>query len=156
MIDGRSTENNLGLDGILDEGEFDQIDVSDFEPRPKRNMRKLHKEKIRGATLEVGFQDRGGAVVPPSTTQKRSKRGGKSKVLPTKNLMRRSMYYRTGRSTQFNMKVRSEVRERFRDLCEAQEWVGGQALQYALDALQEKIENSHDPFWNDRNYRGVE
>ena len=62
MIGGESTENNLGLDGILDDDDFEQVDVSDFQPRPKRNIGKPHKKEIRGATLEVGFQDRGGAV----------------------------------------------------------------------------------------------
>ena len=70
--------------------------------------------------------------------------------------MRRSRYYRTGRNTQLNIKVRPEERERIKEFCDLQEWVVGQALEYALDALEEKLKDEQDAFWKERIYRGVE
>jgi len=70
--------------------------------------------------------------------------------------MLRSRYYQTGRNAQFNKKVRPEDRDRFNGLCEQHQWVGGQGLQYALDALEEKIAATDDEFWTSRNFRGVD
>ena len=51
---------------------------------------------------------------------------------------------------------RIEDKQRIGELCDQQDWVQGQLLQYALDALQEKIKNPEDEFWNERNFHGVE
>jgi hypothetical protein len=40
---------------------------------------------------------------------------------------------------QLNMKVRPEAAERLNSLCDAQGWVQGEALEYALDALEREI-----------------
>lgn len=73
-----------------------------------------------------------------------------------KGTMRRSQFYQTGRNTQIAMKGRSEDKERIAALCNKHEWVQGQLMQYALDALEEKLGDPSSPFWSDRSFEGVD
>jgi len=57
---------------------------------------------------------------------------------------------------QIAMKGRAEDKERIASICDRQDWVQGQLIQYALDALQEKLADSADPFWSDRSFEGVD
>ncbi len=69
---------------------------------------------------------------------------------------RRSKYYQTGRSEQIAIKGKEEDKLRLAAMCDKQDWVQGQLLQYALDALSEKIADPKSNFWADRNFNGVE
>ena len=73
-----------------------------------------------------------------------------------KSVMRRSGSYRTGRSEFVGLKTTPEVKSRLGDLTNAHDWVNGQLLAYALDALQEKIDNPDDPFWEIHQFHGVD
>jgi len=70
--------------------------------------------------------------------------------------MRRSAFYQTGRSKQIPMRGTEKDYERIEQICDERDWVRGQMLTYALDALLEKIENPEDPFWEERNFSGVD
>ena len=83
-------------------------------------------------------------------------RGFTKRAKIKKGTMRRSQFYQTGRNTQIAMKGRLEDKERIMALCNKHEWVQGQLLQYALDALEEKLEDPSHPFWADRSFEGVD
>ena len=70
--------------------------------------------------------------------------------------MRRSQFYKTGRSAAIAMKGREEDKIRINEVCEKQDWVQGQLLEYALDALIEKIASPDDAFWAGHNFEGVD
>lgn len=84
------------------------------------------------------------------------KRGFQKRAKPKKGVMRRSQFYQTGRNAQIAMKGRAEDKERIIAMCDRQDWVQGQLIQYALDALQEKLADPADPFWSDRSFEGVD
>lgn len=84
------------------------------------------------------------------------KRGFQKRAKPKKGVMRRSQFYQTGRNAQIAMKGRAEDKERIGAICDRQDWVQGQLIQYALDALQEKLTDPADPFWSDRSFEGVD
>ena len=154
--------NNLGLDDLSDD-DLAPLDISDFAPNPPVKRKTTAKSAIRAASHDAGFHDRGEPTNVP-TKQKASKisrpkaRPAAVKTKPAIDMggMRRSQYYRTGRNTQLNIKARLDDRERLKILCNQQEWVAGQALEYALDALEQKLKNEDDEFWQQRLLRGVE
>lgn len=84
------------------------------------------------------------------------KRGFQKRAKPKQGVMRRSQFYQTGRNAQIAMKGRAEDKERIGAICDRQDWVQGQLIQYALDALQEKLADPADPFWSDRSFEGVD
>lgn len=105
------------------------------------------------------------AVAPPPVQDAKTvqavervaeKRGFQKRAKPKKGAMRRSQYYQTGRNAQIAMKGRVEDKERIATICDQQDWVQGQLIQYALDALQEKLSDPSDPFWSDRSFDGVD
>lgn len=143
---------SLGLDAIFTEDDDNgPLDLSGFKPSPRRKDDDAEREQRRQRAMESGFQDRGGA----SKAVRRAPKPA-NKTAPAEGPQRRSAFYLTGRNAQLNMKVLPEDRDRLRALCERQNWVAGQALQYALDALEEKIAAADDPFWKDRNLNGVD
>ena len=86
-----------------------------------------------------------------------SKRQGFSEPKRKKRkTFRRSDNLRTGRNELISIKGRIEDKQRISAMAEDREWVNGQTLQYALDALAEKIENPEDKFWQTRNFHGVD
>ncbi len=157
-------ENNLGLDDLSDDADdLAPLDVSDFTPKLPVKRKTTTKSVIRAASHDAGFHDRGeptnaSAKKEVSETSKPKTKIVAVKTKPTVEMgsMRRSRYYRTGRNTQLNIKVRLDDRERIKILCDQQEWVAGQALEYALDALEQKLKNEEDEFWQQRLLRGVE
>ena len=54
------------------------------------------------------------------------------------------------------MKGRGEDKQRIDDTCNKQEWVKGQLLKHALDALVENIADPDSPFWDNQNFEGVD
>lgn len=163
VIEGTGA-NNLGLDDLSDDADdLAPLDVSDFTPKPPVKRKTTAKSVIRAASHDAGFHDRGEPTNTPakkgvSETSKPNTKVVEVKTKPTINMggMRRSRYYRTGRNTQLNIKVRLDDRERIKVLCDQQEWVAGQALEYAFDALEQKLKNEEDDFWQQHLLRGVE
>lgn len=171
MGNPHSSNNNLGLDVLNDDTEnTEPLDLSDFAPSPRTHREKAPKQAIRDASRDAGFHDRGEPTAkpiqprPPDKPAPTIRKSKTTEVKPSSKrapaheigAMRRSRYYRTGRNTQLNIKVRPEDRDRIKDFCDRQEWVVGQALEYALDALEEKLKDDRDAFWKERIYNGVE
>lgn len=73
-----------------------------------------------------------------------------------KTKFKRSDNFRTGRNVPITIKARAEDKEALEKMAGERQWVNGQTLQYALDALQEKINNPQDSFWETHNFHGVD
>ena len=73
-----------------------------------------------------------------------------------KSSFRRSDNFRTGRNEFIGIKATAEAKDQLAKMTDQRKWVNGQTLQYALDALQEKIENPEDDFWKTHNFHGVD
>jgi hypothetical protein len=114
--------------------------LSGFAPKPLSASKPSAQSEITEKAVEQVAQKRG--------FQKRAK--------PKKKAMRRSQFYQTGRNTQIAVKGRAEDKERIAALCGQQDWVQGQLIEYALDALVEKIADPQSDFWKDRNFEGVD
>lgn len=148
-------DNNLGFENIFSDD--DPMDLSSFKPNAKRKNDAPSKEAIKQQALSSGFLDReGGKEMPaanpqPKTPRKKAKIANQNKDMPL-----RSEYYRTGRDKQFAKKARQEDIDRFNDLCKRHQWVGGQALEYAIDALQRMVEDPDSDFWKSRRFKGVD
>ncbi len=69
---------------------------------------------------------------------------------------RRSRLYETGRSEQIAIKGKKDDKARLAAICDSQDWVQGQLLQYALDALEAKLSDPQDKFWESHNFHGVD
>lgn len=54
--------------------------------------------------------------------------------------MRHDRRYRTGRNAQLNLKVTTEARDRFLDLCDRYGWVQGEGFDKAVNALIEQMD----------------
>lgn len=73
-----------------------------------------------------------------------------------KSKFKRSENFRTGRNVPITIKARAEDKACLEKFASERQWVNGQTLQYALDALQEKINNPQDSFWETHNFHGVD
>ncbi|MGC1955229.1 MAG: hypothetical protein WA970_22170 [Gammaproteobacteria bacterium] len=147
---------DLGLADIYEDEDSKPLDFSGFEPGSKPKKKNPPKEQIRAAAFEAGFQDREGNSNRNPPLQRSRRMKDTSPAIPKTNI-RRSLYYRTGRSQQINLKGQLSDKERLGKLCDDQNWVQGQAFQYALDALEEKIAAGNaDPFWSSRSFKGVD
>ena len=82
------------------------------------------KEEVQTVAEQTGFTSREATPVQNQVTATQRKR----------------RTYRTGRNEQFNMKVRANVKKTFLDITDQKQWVLGETLEYALAALQEKLE----------------
>ena len=87
----------------------EDFDVEGFEPKARHVQ---HRDEIKKTAAEVGF---------PSRQQPKRR------------------VHRTGRDTQFNAKVRPDVRARFYAIAEEQGWVMGETLEHALAALEREL-----------------
>ena len=127
-------------DPFADDDEADAFAAS-FAPAPK-----LEPEQPPAKQTAVIKAADSVAVEQGFTSRKRKK----------KSTFRRSENFRTGRNVPFTVKVRAEDREALERFAQERQWVNGQTLQYALDALQEKINNPQDSFWENHNFHGVD
>ena len=127
-------------DPFADDGEADAFAAS-FAPTPKADIEQPPAKQaaaIKAAdsvSADQGF-----------TARKRKK----------KSTFKRSDNFRTGRNIPITVKARAEEKATLEKLASEREWVNGQTLQYALDALQEKINDPQDTFWETHNYHGVD
>ena len=150
-------ESALGLDTLIeDEGDHD-VDLSIFKVEPKSIADVSPKHEIEVLANEEGFVKRAGDISPLATnTKSKTANTYRKESKRPAGTMRRSRFYETGRNVQFNKKVEQADRDRFNEICEKQDWVGGQAMKYLLDAIEEKISDPADPFWETRRFRGVD
>ena len=69
---------------------------------------------------------------------------------------KRSDNFRTGRNVPITIKARAEDKACLEKMASERQRVNGQTLQYALDALQEKIDYPQNSFWKTHNFHGVD
>jgi hypothetical protein len=93
-------------------------DIAEFQPTPAKRP-PVSRETIREVSERSNFPSR---EPPPARKPE------------PKTEQRR---YRTGRNVQLSIKVRAETRDRFIAIAERHGWVMGEALDKALDALEE-------------------
>ena len=127
-----------GIRSAFDDEDGDDL-LASFAPKPAITTPQVQDAKAVQAVEKVA-----------------EKRGFQKRAKPKKGVMRRSQFYQTGRNAQIAMKGRAEDKERIATICDRQDWVQGQLIQYALDALQEKLADPADPFWSDRSFEGVD
>ena len=127
-----------GIRSAFDDEDGDDL-LASFAPKPAVTSPPVQDAKAVQAVEKVA-----------------EKRGFQKRAKPKKGVMRRSQFYQTGRNAQIAMKGRAEDKERITAMCDRQDWVQGQLIQYALDALQEKLADPADPFWSDRSFEGVD
>ena len=103
-----------------------ELDLAGFKPTPKAARPKPEKAVIREVAARTGFTSREPAAVPAQPDPASARRLGGRR-------------YVTGRTHQLNLKVRPADAERLAAIADAQGWVLGEALQHALDSLEEKL-----------------
>ena len=130
--------NEGGIRSAFDDEDGDDL-LASFSPKPAITPPPAQDVKTVQAVEKVA-----------------EKRGFQKRAKPKKGAMRRSQFYQTGRNAQIAMKGRAEDKERIVAICDRQDWVQGQLIQYALDALQEKLADPEDSFWSDRSFEGVD
>lgn len=127
-------------DPFADDDEADQFAAS-FAPTPKAEVEQAPAKQASAITAADSVSAEQGF-----TTRKRKK----------KSTFRRSDNFRTGRNVPVTIKARSEDKETLEKIASDRQWVNGQTLQYALDALMEKIDDPQDSFWETHNFHGVD
>ena len=127
-------------DPFADDDEADQFAAS-FAPTPKAEAEQPPAKQASAITAADSV-----AAEQGFTTRKRRK----------KSTFRRSDNFRTGRNVPVTIKARSEDKETLEKIASDRQWVNGQTLQYALDALMEKINDPQDSFWETHNFHGVD
>jgi hypothetical protein len=107
---------------IFDEPE--ELDISGFAPKSAPDNDAPAPEKVRAVAEAANFKSR-----EPKAT----------KPLPApKRIPRR---HRTGRNVQLNLKASQETVDAFYAVSDANDWVLGETLEYALHALQSELKN---------------
>ncbi len=102
---------------------FADMDLADFTPRPAVRP-PVDREIIRQVSEKNQFPSRVAAPEPAPPEPKPLRRRGRP---------------RTGRSVQFNMKVTQATADRFARIADAHQWVFGETLERALDALEREL-----------------
>src|SRR5690242_7068349 len=113
---------------------FDEIDPAEWKSEPKAAevKPKAPREEIRKVAHKTEFKSREATPLqvsapPPPPVE--------SVALPPQTLRERRIY-RTGRSEQSNLKVRSEDKAGFYEICDQNHWVQGETFQRAIEALR--------------------
>ena len=135
-----------GIANVFDDTDDEDVAdlLGDFEPTPATS----------GTVALLSAKDQAVVAAADNVGQKM---GYAKRTRPKKkSVMRRSGSYRTGRSEFVGIKTTPEVKSRVGELTNAHDWVNGQLLAYALDALQEKIDKPDDPFWETHQFHGVD
>ena len=127
-------------DPFADDGEADALAAS-FAPVPKPDAKETPPAQDRAVKAADTVAEQQGF-----TARRRSR----------KKSFRRSDNLRTGRNIPKTIKMREEEVNTLDKLAKERSWVNGQTLQYALDALQEKINDPQDSFWETHNFHGVD
>lgn len=102
--------------------ELDNFDPTSWESKPPKRVQAPPQTEQTASLAEAsGFRSR------------------EPKPIPTPKAQRR---YRTGRNTQFNIKAAPDVIKRFIEIADAQGWVFGEALEYAVELLESKYKTN--------------
>ena len=107
---------------IFDEGtgKGDEVDLTAFQPKQGTEPARPEPGKVRAVSEAANF---------PS-------RQAQTAASPEK---RRTHHRRTGRTAQLAAKIRPEYLDRLYGMAELQNWLVGETVERALDALQREI-----------------
>jgi hypothetical protein len=97
----------------------EELDLSQFTARKPSKGEQPPPEAVRAVAEEAKFQSRE-PIKPPKQRQQRR--------------------YRTGRNIQLNTKVTMSTRDGFYEISEQHNWVLGETLERALQALRRELE----------------
>lgn len=97
-------------------GESGELDVSGFAPKKATDATAPAPQRVRAVAEAADFRSRD------------PKMGGEGDRQPRR--------YRTGRNVQLNLKASQQTVDAFYDVCDKTGWVSGEALEYAIAALQ--------------------
>ena len=113
---------------IFEEGEGEEgegLDIAGFAPKTAIDSHAPKPEEVRAVAQAAKFQSREAKVPKTPTQPKRAPR-----------------VYRTGRNVQFNIKASLETVDSFYSITEKQDWVLGETLERAVEALQRELEKA--------------
>lgn len=110
---------------IFEEGEVQELDVGSFSPKSAIDTKAPGAEEVRAVAEAAKFRSREPTAPKPKPQSKRAPR-----------------IYRTGRNVQFNIKASLETVDAFYLITEKQNWVLGETLEKAVEALQRELEKS--------------
>ena len=110
------------------------VDLSEFTPKSVKKPAPP-RDAIRAVSEANNFPSRSPVArkVPPDETAAERVEASPAPKLPAQRRRR------TGRNVQFNIKATSETIERFVAISDAQNWVFGETLENALDALESQL-----------------
>ena len=97
----------------------DDLDLSQFTPHKPAKAEQPPPEAVRAVAEGARFQSREPAKTPSRRQQRR---------------------YRTGRNIQMNTKVTISTRDGFYEISDRYNWVLGETLERALQALRRELE----------------
>jgi hypothetical protein len=97
----------------------EDLDLSQFTPHKPAKVEQPPPEAVRAIAESANFQSREPAKVPNQRQQRR---------------------YRTGRNIQLNTKVTTSTRDGFYEISDRYNWVLGETLERALQALRRELE----------------
>jgi hypothetical protein len=113
---------------IFEEGEGEKgegLDIAGFAPKTAIDSKAPKPEEVRAVAQAAKFQSREATDPKPRANAKRAPR-----------------IYRTGRNVQFNIKASLETVDSFYSITEKQNWVLGETLERAVEALQRELEKA--------------
>lgn len=99
----------------------EDLDLSQFTPHRPAKAEQPSPEAVRAVAEGAKFQSREPSKVPKPTQQRR---------------------YRTGRNIQLNTKVTMSTRDGFYEISDRYNWVLGETLERALQALRRELEKA--------------
>src|SRR6478752_9160634 len=97
----------------------EDLDLSQFTPREPAKTEQPPREDVRAVAESAKFQSREPGTSPKQRQQRR---------------------YRTGRNIQLNTKVTMSTRDGFYEISDRYNWVLGETLERALEALRRELE----------------
>jgi len=97
----------------------EDLDLSQFTPHKPAKIEQPPPEAVRAIAESANFQSREPVRVPNQRQQRR---------------------YRTGRNIQLNTKVTTSTRDGFYEISDRYNWVLGETLERALQALRRELE----------------
>lgn len=112
---------------------LEELDPAEWKPKPeqKREKKPVRRDDIHKVAKSVGFNSREAPAAveePPSPEP--------AKPIPT------GRKFQTGRNNQMNLKVRTEDKNDFYEICDNLNWVQGYAFQRALEALKRELKKA--------------
>ena len=121
------SDEHIKTYGFGGDDDLENMDISHLMPSEETESddKKPSAEEVLQVAEKAGWKSREG-----NSSKQKKKPARKRRV------------YRTGRNEQFNNRVRPTVIEGFHQIAEQKNWVMGETLEHALEALQEKLNAS--------------